>query len=167
MSRRPSGDDPRDIVPLTPGPAPPPGQAFESDRLEVPIVILSALEATGTRVHSFLARLADGPIWQDQSIRSADREIDVQAYLAAEGLRCVIRVGEGIWYHHPLEALHVWGMPLPQIRKGDPVPLTSVVRNVLLDNLPIMACAATHLNAGRPEFGTCIRVEMPRLLVRR
>jgi hypothetical protein len=166
VSRLPRDDGARDIVPLTPGPTPLPGPAFDGDRLEVPLVILAALEATDTRVHDFLARLAGGPIWQDQSIRSADGEIDIQAYLAPEELRCVIRVGAGIWYHHPLEMMHVWGMPLPHIDRDVAVPLACILPHGLLDTLPIMALAATHLNARNPELGTCILVDMPQFRVR-
>ncbi|GAA0671723.1 hypothetical protein FHT00_001848 [Sphingomonas insulae] len=153
------------MVPLTPGPDPLPRHAFDGDRLELPIVILSALEAADTRLRAFLVRLASGAIWQDQSIRSADRELEIQAYLAPEGLRCVIRLAQGLWYHHPLETLHAWGMPLPAMRRGDAVPLASVLRHELLDTLPIMVLAVTHLNDRIPDLGTCIRVQMPRLRV--
>lgn len=166
MSRRPPDDGARDIVPMTPGPDSLAGPALEGDRLEIPLVILSALEATDTRVHDFLTRLAGGPIWQDQSVRSAGGEIDIQAYLAPEGLRCVVRLGDGIWYHHPLETLHVWGMPLPHIDRDVAVPLACILSHDLLDTLPIMALAVTYLNARNPELGTCIRVDMPQFRVR-
>ncbi|WP_156351244.1 hypothetical protein [Sphingomonas sp. Leaf25] len=149
------------MVPLTPGPESLPGQAFEGDRLDMPVVIVSALGATGTRVEDFLARLVDGPIWQDQSIRSPDRKVDIQAYLAPEGLRCVIRLREGVWYHHAFGTLHVWGMPLPPVRTGEHIPLTHVLRHDMLDNLPIMVRAATELNARTAGLGTCLRVDMP------
>lgn len=163
MSRRPPDDGAGDIVPMTPGPGPLPRPAFEGDRLELPLVILAALEATDTRVHDFLARLARGSIWQDQSIRSAGGEIDIQAYLAPEGLRCVIRLGAGIWYHHPLETLHVWGMQLPHIDRDAAIPLACILPHGLLDTLPVMVLAATNLNARRPGLGTCLRIDMPRL----
>lgn len=162
---RPPHSGPRGIVPLTPGPDPLAGQVFKGDRLDLPIVILSALEAADTRVYPFLARLASGAVWQDQSIRSADGGIDIQAYLAPDGLRCVVRLAPGVWYHHPLETLHLWGASLPTISRGQLVPLASVLRHELLDNLPITVSAATHLNAGRPELGTCLRVDMPVLTV--
>jgi hypothetical protein len=165
VSHRTPHDPSRGIVPLTPGPDPIANGTFDEDRLELPVVIVAALEATGTRVQDFIARLVEGPIWQDQSIRSADREVDIQAYLAPEGLRCVIRISEGVWYHHALGTLHVWGMPLPPVRTGKPIPLTDVLRHDMLDALPIMVRAATHLNARKPELGTCLRVEMPALNV--
>lgn len=163
MTRRPPFDDPRGITPLTPGPTAAPGS--EGDTLDLPILIPVALEATDTSVGAFLERLTHGSIWQDQSIRSKDGEVDIQAYLAPEGLRCVIRLGAGIWYHHPAETLHVLGMPLPHVDVA--VALACIMPHGLLDGLPIIARAATHLNAGRPDLGTCIRVDMPRLPVRR
>lgn len=165
MSDRHPHDPSRGIVPLTPGPSPLPGQTFEGNRLDIPIVILAALEATGIRVHTFLARLALGAIWQDQSIRSKDGEIDIQAYLAHDGLRCVIRLGAGVWYHHPLETLHVWGMPLSHIDQDETVPLESILPHALLDTLPIMVIGITPLNTIRPDIGISLRVSMPEIPV--
>ncbi|MBJ6121951.1 hypothetical protein [Sphingomonas mollis] len=161
MNGRPPFDDSPSIA------SPTRGQAFEGDTLELPILIPAALEATGTRVRAFLERLTRGSIWQDQSIRSMDGGVDIQAYLAPEGLRCLIRLGAGVRYQHPGETLDVLGMPLPHIDRDMAVPLVHILPHRLLDGLPILACAATHLNAGRPEVGTSIRVDMPRLLVRR
>ncbi|MBJ6122522.1 hypothetical protein JAO74_12045 [Sphingomonas sp. BT553] len=153
------------MVPLTPGPSSLSGQAFEGDRLDMPVVIVSALGATGTRVEDFLARLAEGPIWQDKSIRSTDREVDIQAYLAPEGLRCVIRLARNAFYHHPLGTLHVYGLRRPKISIGDGVPLHSILPDDLLDTIPIMVIGITPLNIIRPDIGISLRVTMPRIQV--
>jgi hypothetical protein len=157
-------DDRRDpsVAAVTRGPDPDHPLHFTGDHLDLPVVLVAALEATDTTVEVFAARLLHGAIWQDQSLRSPDRRIDIQAYLPPEGLRCVIRLERNIWYHHPLETLHVYGTPLPTIGQDEALPLACVLRHDLLDTLPIMVRAVTHLNARRPELGTCIRVEMPR-----
>ena len=165
MSHRPPHDPSRGIVPLTPGPDPLAGQASDGNRLDLPVVIVSALEATGTRLQDFLVRLAQGAIWQDQSIRSADGEIDIQAYLAPEGIRCVIRIGQSTFYHHPLGTFHIFGMPQPEMAIGDGIPFVFILPHELLDTIPIMATGMTPLNANRPDLGICIRVTMPRLEV--
>ena len=160
-----SDDDGRATVvaAVTRGPERDASHRFTGDNLDLPILLVAALEATGITLDAFIARLRHGAIWQDQSLRSADRRVDIQAYLPPEGLRCVIRVAENIWYHHPLETLHVWSMPLPLIGKGEAVPLARVLQHDLLDPLPITVRAVTHLNARKPELGTCIRVQMPRV----
>jgi hypothetical protein len=138
---------------------------FTGDHLDLPILLAAAVEAADTTVEAFIARLRREAIWQDQSLRSADRKIDIQAYLAPEGLRCVIRVAENIWYHHPLETLHVWLMHLPTVERSATVPLTRLVRHDLTDPLPIVVRSLTYLNARKPELGTCLRLDMPRVSV--
>lgn len=165
MSRRPPEDATRGMVPLTPGPGSFSGQAFEGDRIELPVVIVSALGATGTRVGDFLARLAEGPIWQDQSIRSTDREVDIQAHLAPEGLRCVIRIGRNAFYHHPSGTLHVFGLQRPKVSIGDGVPLQSILSVQLLDTIPIMVIGIMPQNRIRPDIGISLQVTMPRIQV--
>lgn len=162
MTRR-TIDDRRDasVAAVTPGPDSSLRVQSEGDRIDLPAVLVSALEASGTAVHRFLDRLRQGSIWQDESIRSADGDIEIQAYLAPEGLRCLIRIGRSAFYHHPLGTFHAHGMLRPGIDIGDGVPLACILPHDLLDTIPIMVTEITHLNAIRPDLGICIRVTMP------
>lgn len=162
MTRRPI-DDRRDapVAAVTPGPVS--GSRFPSasGHVELPAVLVRALEATGTSIERFLDRLRQGSIWQDEAIRSADREIEIQAYLPADGLRCVVRIGRSIYYHHPLRTFHVYGMLLPAIDVGDGISLGSILPHALLDTIPIVATGITSLNSHKADIGVCIRVTMP------
>ena len=160
MTRRTDGDR-RDasVAAVTQGPDTDRRLRFTGDHLDLPILLVAAVEATDTTVEAFIARLRREAIWQDQSLRSADRDIDIQAYLAPEGLRCVVRFGRTIWYHHPLETLHIYGLPLPTAPAG--VPLASIVKHPLLDSVPVMVTRMRHLNATKLDLGICMKVAMP------
>lgn len=166
MTRRTTGDR-RDasVAAVTPGPAFGPQVPSPGDRVELPAVLVGALEATGTSIEGFLDRLRLGSIWQDEAIRSANLEIEIQAYFPPEGLRCVIRIGRSIYYHHPLRTFHALGMLLPTIDVGDGVPLACILPHEMLDTIPIRATRVTPLNAIRPDLGICIRVAMPMIEV--
>lgn len=164
MTRR-TDDDRRDasVAAVTQGPDTARGLRFTGHHLDLPILLVAAVEATDTTVEAFIARLRREAIWQDQSLRSADRDIDIQAYLAPEGLRCVIRIGRTIWYHHPLETIHIYGNSLPGIGAGEVFPLTRILRHDLLDTLQIVVRNVAQLNTRQPELGTCLWVDMPQL----
>ena len=166
MTRR-TTDNRRDapVAAVTPGPASGAHVPSADGHVDVPAVLVTALEATGTSMEEFFNRLRRGSIWQDEAIRSADREIEIQAYLPPEGLRCVIRIGRSIYYHHPLRTFHVFGMLLPTIDINDGVPLACILPHDLLDTIPITATRITNLNAIRPDLGICIRVAMPAIEV--
>jgi hypothetical protein len=166
MTRRPI-DDRRDapVAAVTPGPATNHRIRFGGDRLELPAIVVAALDAAGTGIHHFLNRLQQGSIWQDSSIRSEDGEIDIQAYLAREGLRCVIRIGRGMWYHHPLGTLHSFGMRPPEIGVGENVPLICILQHELLDAIPITVTGWALLNSSKPQLGVCVHVTMPTISV--
>ncbi len=166
MTRRPI-DDRRDapVAAVTPGPATDRRIRFVGDQLELPAIVVAALDAAGTGIDQFLDRLQRGSIWQDSSIQSADGEIEIQAYLAREGLRCVIRIRRSIWYHHPLQTLHVYGMLPPAIGSGDHVPLARVLQHELLDAIPIMSTGWALLNSFESQLGICVHVAMPTISV--
>lgn len=162
MTRR-TIDDRRDagLAAVTPGPASGFHSPSASGHVELPAVLVRALEAAGISVEAFLDRLARGAIWQDQAIRSADREIEIQAYLPPEGLRCLIRIGRSIYYHHPLRTFDVDRMRMPEIDVGDGIPLACILPHEMLDTIPIVVTRLTPLNAERPDIGICISVTMP------
>lgn len=162
MTRR-TFDDRRDtaVAAVTPGPASSPHVPTGGDRVDLPAVLVVALEAAGTSIADFLHRLGRGSIWQDEAIRSVDREIEIQAYLPPEGLRCMIRIGRSIYYHHPLRTFHVHGMLLPAVDVGDGVPLNCILPHRLLDTIPIRVTRIRHLNSITSDLGICIHVSMP------
>lgn len=166
MTRR-TDDDRRNasVAAVTQGPDTDRLLRFTGDHLDLPILLVAAVEATDTTIESFIARLRREAIWQDQSLRSADRDMDIQAYLAPEGLRCVVRFGRTIWYHHPLETLHIYGLPLPPDLADSDVPLASIVKHPLLDSVPIMVTGMRDLNAKKQDLGICMNVAMPQVRV--
>lgn len=130
--------------------------------VDMPVVLLAALDAAGTSVDAFLARLARGSIWQDQAIRSADGSIVIQASLAHDELRAVVQLGKATWYHHPSDTIHAWGVLLPAtIMATQDVPLTAILQHPLLDPLTVRVRALRDLNATRPGLGVSIRLSVP------
>lgn len=161
MTRRIMNDrGDRPVVEVTPGPDRRPVRCFAEDRIELPIILVAALEATGTGVDRFLERLQRGSIWQDQSIGSADGEIDIQAHLAPEGLRCVVRIGKHKWYHHPLDALHAFGVEMPATDDGG---LAILELDPLLNTLPLKIRHMRTLNDAKPDLGACLYLIVPRI----
>jgi hypothetical protein len=160
-------DDRRDtpVAAVTPGPATNHRIRFGGDHLELPVVILAALDVAGTGVDHFLDRLQQGSIWQDSSIKSADGEIDIQAYLARDGLRCLIRIGRSIFYHYPLQVINAYGMHPPEIRAGEHVPLACILQHELLDPVPITVTSWVHLNSFKSQLGIRVHVAMPTISV--
>lgn len=130
--------------------------------LDMPVVLLAALDATGTSVDAFLARLQRGSIWQDQAIRSADGSIVIQASLAHDELRAVVQIGKATWYHHPSDTIHAWGVVLPATTMAiRDVPLKAILRHPLLDPLDVRVRAIRNLNTTRPDLGVGIRLNVP------
>ncbi|MES3057402.1 MULTISPECIES: hypothetical protein [unclassified Sphingomonas] len=161
MIRRIKGDRrDRPVAAVTPGPDRRPVRRFEEDRIELPIILVAALEETGTGVDRFLERLQRESIWQAESIRSADGEIDIQAHLAPEGLRCVVRIGKDKWYHHPLDALHAFGLEMPATDDGG---LAILELDPLLNALPLKIRYMRTLNDAKPGLGTCLYLIVPRI----
>lgn len=137
-----------------------------SGHVDMPVVLLAALDAAGTSVDVFLARLARGSIWQDQAIRSADGSIVIQASLAQDELRAVVQIGRTTWYHHPSDTIHAWGVMLPAtIMATRDVPLRMILRHPLLDPLPVRVRAVRDLNTARPSLGVSIHLAVPALTV--
>ncbi|MBY9061344.1 hypothetical protein K7957_00155 [Sphingomonas yunnanensis] len=163
MTRRTIDDRP-DASPaaVTPGPGRSGASRFRGDRVDLPVILVTALEATSTDVGVFLNRLVRGSIWQDQAIRSDDGATAIQAYLAREGLRCVVDLGGGCWYHHPADVLHVFGeeLPVAVVAMRD-VPLTSILRHPLLDGMELVVRRIALLNPRYPQLGIAIEVHMP------
>lgn len=97
--------------------------------------------------------------------QSADGEIDIQAYLARDGLRCLIRIGRSIFYHHPLQVINAYGMRPPEIRAGEHVPLACILQHELLDPVPITVTSWVHLNSFKSQLGIRVHVAMPTISV--
>lgn len=137
---------------------------YERDSVDLPVILVAALSATGTTVEAFLVRLAKGPIWQDQAIRSSDGDIVIQAYLAPDGLRAVVQIGKDSWYHHPLDTIHAYGSPpSAKAMMVRYVPLAAVLRHPLLDPLQIIARSVVALNSDKPDLGFAITLDVPRI----
>ncbi|WP_343528587.1 hypothetical protein [Sphingomonas sp.] len=134
--------------------------------IDLPVVLLAALDAAGTSVEAFLARLERGSIWQDSAIRSADRAVVIQAYLAPDGLRAVVQIGNATWYHYPSDKIHAWGVVLPAtIMATRDVPLKAILRHPLLDPLPLCVRAIRDLNTTQSTLGVSIQLDVPALTV--
>lgn len=129
--------------------------------LDMPVVLLAALDAAGISVDAFLARLTRGSIWQDQAIRSADGSIVIQAYSAPDNLRCVVQIGQLAWYHHPGDYLDVFGADMPDVKGGEPP--SRIIGHDLLDQLPVRVMSAGLLRPRKPDFGVRFRLDVPRI----
>ncbi|MEK9212240.1 hypothetical protein [Sphingomonas sp. 2378] len=135
---------------------------FSDTELELPIILVAALAAAGISVDGFITRLSKGSIWQDDAIRSADRTLVIQAYLACDGFRAIVQIGKSCWYHYPSDTIHTWGVMLPAtVMAFRDVPLTAILRHPLLDPLPVGVRAIRDLNAAQPALGVSIRVRSP------
>lgn len=165
----PPSNDRRDftVAAITPGPDE--GEPhFTGSTIELPIILVAALAAAETSLAAFISRLSKGSIWQDGAIRSADRTVVIQAYLAPDGLRGVVQIGKSAWYHHPLDTLHLFGVMLPAATMVvRDVPLTSVLRHPLLDPLQIGVSTIRELNTARPDLGVSMRLVVPTITVNR
>jgi len=151
------------VAAVTPGPDRR-GSRFTGDAVDLPVILIVALAAANTSVEAFIARLARGSIWQDQAIRSADRQIVIQAHLAPEGLRAVVQIGEAIWYHHPLDTIHAYGITAADAGKAaGNVGLSSILRHPLLDHLKMDARTIVSLNNRNPDLGVSIALDVPRV----
>ncbi len=165
MSRPPRGRHRRGarVAAVTPGPDPRRSR-YDQDSVDLPVILVAALSATGTTVDAFFARLAKGAIWQDQAIRSPDGEIVIQAYLAPDGLRAVVQIGNESWYHHPFDTIHAYGLlPSAEAMTTRDVPLAAVLQHPLLAPLQIIARSTVALNSDKPELGVSIAVDVPRI----
>ncbi len=152
----------RGAAAVTPGPDCRDRPRYAGSHLELPVILVEALAASGTSADDFLRRLVGGSIWQDEAIHSPGGDVEIQAHLGREGLRCVVRLGSHCWYHHPAKALHVFGMELPATAMTlREVPLASIVAHDLLDPLDIRAVALRELNPSKPDLGICIYLDMP------
>lgn len=129
--------------------------------VDMPVVLLAALDATGTPVDAFLARLARGSIWQDQAIRSADGSIVIQASLAHDELRAVVQIGRLAWYHHPDDYLDVFGADMPDVEGA--CPATRIIGHDLLDQLPVRVTSVGLLQPRKPDLGVRLRLDVPRI----
>lgn len=166
---RPPYDDRRDftVAAVTPGPDETEPR-FTGSIIELPIILAAALAAAKTSLEAFISLLSKGSIWQDGAIRSVDRTVVIQAYLAPDGLRAVVQIGESAWYHHPLDTLHLFGVMLPATTMSvRDVPLISVLHHPLLDPLQIGVRAIRELNTIRPDLGVSMRLVVPIITVDR
>ncbi len=164
---RPPYNDRRDftVAAVTPGPDESEPR-FTGSIIELPIILAAALAAAEMSIEAFTLRLSKGSIWRDGAITSADRTVVIQAYLAPDGLRAVVQIGESAWYHHPLDTLHLFGAMLPAATMAvRNVPLATVLHHPLLDPLQIGVRSIRELNAIRPGLGISIRLEVPILII--
>ena len=138
------------------------GTRYENDRLEIPVILLAAITECDISLRVFIERLLRGPLWQDDAIRSPDRRVVVQAHLAADGLRCVIQIGDEAFYHHPVDVLHVYHAVLP----ATAMALRDVDAEELIDE-PLIRIAGTLVRRIRPlnvddqGMGIALLLSMP------
>jgi len=131
------------------------------EQIDIPIVVLAALDAARTPVEAFLARLKRGSIWQDQAIRSSDGHVSIEAHLWRDGLRCAIRIGSA-WYHHPASVLQLWHVRLPAtVLALRDVPASALLADPLFSDERIRVRSLDWLNRSDPDMGVVLRLQMP------
>jgi hypothetical protein len=139
-------------------------QAYPGSFIDLPVVLVAALAAVDVSIPTFLKRLKLGSIWQDQSLRSPDRRIAIQAHLPPDGLRCVIRLAPQTFYHFPANRINVYGATLPSTTMTlVNVPIKHIIAHDLLLDDGIMVRRIDVLDCFAPAFGICLQLQMPHI----
>lgn len=133
----------------------------EAGGLELPLLLVRALEELRLTPSAFAERLIEGSVWQDQAIRSTDGRVSIEAHLWRDGLRCAVRIGDA-WFHHPAGVLHLWHIQLPAtVLALRSVPASVILADPLFDDERIQARSLDWLNASDPDMGVGMRLLMP------
>lgn len=133
--------------------------------IRLPVILLAALVECKMPLCAFVERICGRSLWQDNAIRSVDRRIVIQASLAADGLRCVIQIGEKAFYHCSANVLRLFDMVPPATFMA----VTDLDASILGD--PLFAAPGTivrwikPLDCLKPEMGTAMLLHMPTITV--
>lgn len=134
--------------------------------LELPIILVAALSAENATIDAFVTRLVQRSMWQDEAVPCDDEKVAIQAFIAGERLRSLIRIGRSIWYQHPHDTIHIYGCAFPVAAMcAQDVALTAILRHPVLDPLPIRVLAVREMNPAKIGLGISIHVEVPTVSV--
>jgi hypothetical protein len=135
------------------------------DTIQLPVILLAALVECGVPLATFVERILGRSLWQDDAIRSVDRRVVIQASLAADGLRCVIQIGEMAFYHCSASVLHLFDKVLP----ATVMAVTDLDASILGD--PLFAAPGIIVRRMKPldrmklGMGTAMLLHMPTITV--
>lgn len=133
--------------------------------IRLPIILLAALVECEMPLSAFVERIRGRSLWQEDAIRSVDRRVVIQATLAADGLRCVIQIGERAFYHCSATVLRLFDVVLP----ATVMALTDLNASILGDPLfaaPGMVVRRMKpLDRLKPKMGTAMLLHMPTITV--
>ena len=138
------------------------GSEMTSGGIELPIVVVAALETLGVTIPTFLDHLWAESTSQDVVFSGPETGISVEAHLGDCGFSCAIKLARMCWYHRPGDKIHLFCIELPDtVLAATDLPITAVVDHHLLTDPRIVVRNIGYLNAALPGIGIRLRLAMP------
>lgn len=135
------------------------------DTIRLPVILLAALVDCRVPLATFVERIRGRSLWQDDAIRSVDRRVMIQASLGADGLRCVIQIGEKAFYHCSTSVVHLFDIVLPATVMAVTDLDASILGDPLFSAPGMIVRRMKPLDCLKPEMGTAMLLHMPTVTV--
>ena len=136
------------------------------DTIQLPVILLAALVECEVPLAKFVERILKQSLWQDDAIRSVDRRVVIQASLAADGLRCVIQMGEKAFYHCSTSVLNLVDVVLPAtVMSVSNLDAFLILGHPLFQGKDIIIRGMKPLDCVAPAMGAAMLLHMPTITV--